>query len=46
MAGLEILVGTYEEFIVCYRAEPLRTVSIDEGSVALRRLSHRENLRL
>uniref|UniRef100_A0A2C9GW69 Uncharacterized protein n=1 Tax=Anopheles farauti TaxID=69004 RepID=A0A2C9GW69_9DIPT len=25
MAGLEIVVGTYEEFIVCYRAEPLRT---------------------
>ncbi|XP_049287456.1 p21-activated protein kinase-interacting protein 1-like [Anopheles funestus] len=25
MAGLEIVVGTYEEFIVSYRAEPLRT---------------------
>ncbi|XP_053659039.1 p21-activated protein kinase-interacting protein 1-like [Anopheles marshallii] len=25
MAGLEIVVGTYEEFIVCYRVEPLRT---------------------
>ncbi|XP_053670066.1 p21-activated protein kinase-interacting protein 1-like [Anopheles nili] len=24
MAGLEIVVGTYEEFIVCYRTEPLR----------------------
>ncbi|XP_035919655.1 p21-activated protein kinase-interacting protein 1-like [Anopheles stephensi] len=27
MAGLEIVVGTYEEFIVCYRVEPLRTDS-------------------
>uniref|UniRef100_A0A182M1L2 Uncharacterized protein n=1 Tax=Anopheles culicifacies TaxID=139723 RepID=A0A182M1L2_9DIPT len=25
MAGMEIVIGTYEEFIVCYRVEPLRT---------------------
>uniref|UniRef100_A0A182T0A6 Uncharacterized protein n=1 Tax=Anopheles maculatus TaxID=74869 RepID=A0A182T0A6_9DIPT len=27
MAGLEIVVGTYEEFIVCYRVAPLRSDS-------------------